>query len=247
MDGQPTRAGWRARVPASWSTWWAYLRRPALPDRADTGLLAGLKALAPLFVLDIAMMAVLLGSVGIAMSIGFEMPEHLLGETDLTPAMIAFIVVGAPIGEEVLFRGWLSGRPGHLLATPLAILAGLALLSAGAAFNVGSPSATPVLVAGAVAAMLALVALFFFRKRPAVGWFQRNFAWFFWGSAIAFAAVHLSNFAAAGPGLLPMVLPQFLLALLLGYLRVTHGLWSSVLLHMLHNSLFISVALLADG
>ena len=69
----------------------------------------------------------------------------------------------------------------------------------------------------------------------------------FWASAIAFAAVHLTNFATAGPAVLPLVLPQFMLALLLGYLRVTHGLWSAVLLHMLHNGLFISLVLASSS
>ncbi|ANY19293.1 CAAX amino terminal protease self- immunity [Tsuneonella dongtanensis] len=234
-------------APASWRAWSAFLRSPALPDRADPGLARGLKALLPLFALDLAIMAVLLGSIGLALQLGFEMPEHLLGEIDLTPGMIGFIVIGAPIGEEILFRGWLSGRPGHLIATPLTIVALLTFLGAGAAFNAGSGSALPLLGAGALAAMLAILALAVFRKRPAVAWFQRRFGWFFWGSAIAFAAIHLSNFAAGGAALLPMILPQFALALLLGYLRVKHGLWSSVLLHMLHNSLFISLVLAGAG
>lgn len=247
MSGQPTRAGWALPAPAIWRAWWAFVRRPVLPGRADPGVVGGLRSVVPLFGLDILFMAVLLGSMGLALEIGLDMPEHMLGELELTPALIAFIVIGAPLGEEIAFRGWLSGRPGHLLATPAVIVALLATLGAGAAFTAGSGAATTYLLIGALAALFAAGALFFLRKRDALGWFQRHFAWFFWGSALAFAAIHLTNFGAAGPGMLPLVLPQFLLALLLGYLRVTRGLWSAVLLHTLHNALFLSLVLAGAG
>jgi membrane protease YdiL (CAAX protease family) len=234
-------------APAAWRAWSAFVRRPTLPGRAAPGVLEGLRAIPPLFGLDLAFMAVLLGALGLALRFGLDMPEHMLGELELTPALIAFIVIGAPLGEEIAFRGWLSGRPGHLLATPAVLVALLAMLGAGAAFNAGSAAATTYLLICAIAALFAAGALFFWRKRDALGWFQRHFAWFFWGSALAFAAIHLTNFAAAGPGMLPLVLPQFLLALLLGYLRVTRGLWSAVLLHMLHNALFVSLVLAGAG
>jgi membrane protease YdiL (CAAX protease family) len=234
-------------TPSSWRAWSGFVRRPALPDRVSWRPVAGLKAVLSLFALDMVFMAVLLGSFGIAMQFGLEMPEHMLGELDLTPALVALIVVGAPIGEEIVFRGWLSGRPGHLLATPAVFFAILAILGAGAAFGAGSPTAPTYLLAGAVAALFAAAALVFLRKRPANGWFKRHFAWFFWASALAFAAIHLSNFGAAGADMVPLVLPQFMLALLLGYLRVTHGLWSAVLLHAMHNAVFVSLVLAGAG
>ena len=247
MSGQPTRAGWALPAPASWRTWFGFIRRPALPDRADTRIAPGLAAVLKLFALDIAFMAVLLGSLALAVQIGFDMPEHMLDELALSAPLIALIVIGAPVGEEIAFRGWLSGRPGHLLATPLLIVALLALLGAAAPFGGESAGAMPLMIVAALAGLAAVAALFLLRKRNAVRWFQRHFAWFFWASALAFAAVHLTNFATAGPAMLPLVLPQFMLALLLGYLRVTHGLWSAVLLHMLHNGLFISLVLVSSS
>jgi hypothetical protein len=114
---------------------------------------------------------------------------------------------------------------------------------------VAALAGSPVISGAALAAALALapLKLWLLRGRPAMGWFQRRFAWFFWGSALAFAAIHLTNFATAGPTLLPLVLPQFALALLLGYLRVTHGLWSAVLLHVLHNGTFVALMLVGAG
>jgi membrane protease YdiL (CAAX protease family) len=224
-----------AREPGVWGQWAAFVRRPTLPDRAEIGLMGGLRRVAPLFGLDLSLMVLLLGVAAAAMALGFEMPEHMLGDLTLTPWLMLAIVAGAPLAEEIVFRGWLSGRPGHIAAVAAVVAGSVFAALAG----VGAMS-----LAGAIAGfVLGPVLLFVFRKRPAMGWFQRGFRFFFWGSALLFAAVHLSNFAVAGPGLLPLVLPQFALALILGYLRVTRGLWSAVLLHILHNSVFMALVL----
>ena len=49
--------------------------------------------------------------------------------------------------------------------------------------------------------------------------------------------------AGFSPTLLPLVLPQLLLALILGYLRVNRGLLTGAGLHMLHNTLFVGLML----
>lgn len=221
------------RVPVAWRDWKSFLAQPRLPDRASLDFVGGVRALAPLLALDLIFMALLIGSLGAAVALGFEMPDHMLGDMKPTAGMIALIVLAAPLGEEIMFRGWLSGRPGHVAAI-LALAAGGAIAALGDGAMLSA--------AGAIGGvLLAPILLFVFRKRPAMGWFQRHFRWFFWASVLAFAAVHLGNFADAGPALLPLVLPQFVLATFLGYLRVNYGLWSSVLMHMLHNSVFAAL------
>ena len=42
---------------------------------------------------------------------------------------------------------------------------------------------------------------------------------------------------------LPFTLPQFVVGLMLGHLRVRYGLWASVLLHAMHNGLFVLLLL----
>jgi len=254
MSGQPTRAGlspeatdrqrW-APAPATWRQWARFVRRPVLPDQADTGVTGGLKAVLPLLGLDLALMALLLGAIGAAFALGFEMPEHMLGGMALTPVLVAVFVIYMPIGEEILFRGWLSGRIGHVLGTVLSIpafVAGLMWVSPGPP-GATEPDLLILFSVFAGFATLALIAIYLSRRRDAPKWFQRHFTWFYWASALGFAAVHLTNFAAAGPALLPLVLPQLALALILGYLRVTRGLWTSMLLHMLHNGVFVAVML----
>lgn len=226
-------------MPGEWRAWKGFLAQPVLSDRPDLNFGRGVKAVAPLFALDLAIMALLIGSLGVVVSLGFEMPDHMLGEMKLTPGLIALIVLGAPLGEEILFRGWLSGRPGHVGAI-LALAAGAGFAAAG-----GGGAVSAIGAIGGV--LLAPIFLFVFRGKSAMDWFQRHFRWFFWASVLAFAAIHLSNFAEAGLSLLPLVLPQFVLATFLGYLRVRHGLWSSVLMHVLHNSVFAGLMLAGAG
>ncbi|MGN3974965.1 CPBP family glutamic-type intramembrane protease [Tsuneonella sp. SYSU-LHT278] len=248
MSGQPTRAGLAVRAPVHWRTWAGFVRRPALPDRAALAPRPALRAVFSLFGLDLALMALLLGVLSLALQLGFQMPAHMLDQVDLKPAVIAFIVLGAPVAEEIVFRGWLSGRIGHILASPLAIAAMVALPAAGTAFAADDMArAQTFLLIGAIAAALAVMALVLFRRRGAIGFVQRHFAWFYWASVLAFAVIHLTNFAAAGTAGLPLVLPQLMLAMILGYLRVTYGLWSAVLTHVLHNALFIAIVLAGAG
>jgi membrane protease YdiL (CAAX protease family) len=240
MSGPPTRARSALPVPAVWRDFARFLRRPELPPRADVSLGAGVRALPALFALDVLLMAAVLVAIGLAVALGFELPEHMLGEMQITPTLIAFIVIGAPLGEEILFRGWLSGRPGHILAV-LALLAGAVAVIAGAGGTLS--------LLGAIGLLVAVGALFLFRRRDALEWFRRHFAWLFYASAVVFAAVHLSNFSLAGgsPALAALVVPQFLLALILGYLRVSQGLLAAAALHMLHNAVFASVMVAGGG
>jgi membrane protease YdiL (CAAX protease family) len=246
MSGQPTRAGLspdtdfqatKSWVPAEWRRFAAFLRHPVLPDRAQLSLGASVRALVPLFVLDLLLMALVLGGIQLATKLGMHMPRHMLENLELGPVLIGFMVIGAPLGEEIIFRGWLSGRPGHIAAV-------LALLIGFAAFAL-VPGEAVKLAAAIAAVVIAIIALVAFRKRDALRVFQRHFGWFYAASVLLFAGIHLTNFAGAGfsPTLLPLVLPQFLLALILGYLRINRGLLTGAALHMLHNTLFVGLML----
>jgi hypothetical protein len=77
-----------------------------------------------------------------------------------------------------------------------------------------------------------------------MAFFARHFRWFYWGSALAFAGIHLSNFTEGNAlFLLPLTLPQLLLGLILGYVRVHFGIWANTAFHAAHNSLFIGLVL----
>ena len=66
--------------------------------------------------------------------------------------------------------------------------------------------------------------------------------------SLLFASAHLSNYAQdASPVLLVLVVPQLIAGLIFGYARITYGLWSDMLLHMLHNGLLIGLVVLQKG
>ncbi len=170
-----------------------------------------------------------------------ELPSNELEAIDLGPGMIALIVLGAPLAEEVAFRGWLSGRPGALW--PISLL-GL-VLAGGAAFGESmGPAVQAVFVLGGLGLAAALA--YSWLGRPPHRWFARAFPLFFWLSCLGFAAIHLGNYAETDKMLWPLVIPQFLAGILFAYARIHHGLWSSILLHILHNGTFMALVLTGE-
>jgi membrane protease YdiL (CAAX protease family) len=247
MTGQATSLGLARLAPGEWRSLAAFVRRPVLPDRPTGPRPAAFGALLQLLVLDLLLMALLIGGMAGLTALGVRLPGHLLDELELGLPLIALIVIGAPLGEELVFRGWLSGRPGHVGAAlallTVAMLAGAVLLLLPGLG--GDLALVALLVIGIIAAP---VLLWRKRGRPPMGWFARHFRWFYLLSTVAFAGVHLANFTeGAAALLLPLVLPQFLLGLILGYVRVTLGLWANVLMHAVHNSLFIGLVLAGAG
>ena len=157
----------------------------------------------------------------------------------------AVLLIG-PLTEEPLFRGWLTGRPRALwlLGCGAAVLAmgGLVWLFPAAIGQVA------INLRRAFVLLVIGVALYgWFRLR----WQQGNrltpvFAPVFWGSALVFAAAHLSNYDLRhGWPLVVMVLPQLWMGCTLGYARMRIGLWAAIGLHMANNAL--AFALTAAG
>jgi len=254
-------------ILGQWGALAAFLKHPYLPrSTLRTGLSARL--LARLFLLDL-LAIIAFGTIILTVaSFGIEFPENLNSTLGLDPQTVLLLVIVAPILEEIAFRSWLSGRPGILFAllwagagTILeeiafrswlsgrpgilfallwagAGIAGLTILGSGAGF------AGPfVALAGLVVAVMMLVAL---RGRPPLPIFERHFAYFFWASAVLFAAVHLANYEEGALAiLLPLLVPQFVVGTLAGYIRVQCGLIWSIALHAAHNALAVSLALMA--
>ncbi|QYJ07063.1 CPBP family glutamic-type intramembrane protease [Qipengyuania flava] len=239
---------------AEWGQLARFLKRPTLPARAAPPRLASLVALGRLLMLDFAAMIVLLAIAGTVMSTGVDVPETALAGVEIGSAIIFAVVIGAPVVEEILFRGWLSGRPGHVLALLAFGLGavGITMLLALSGFSYGTDALESGLAAMGIGviggALIAGIVLFLLRGRPPMGWFSRAFPVFFWLSTFGFSLIHLFNFEPDEmTSALPLVLPQFITGMLLGYARVHYGLWSSMLLHALHNGAFISLVLWAGS
>jgi membrane protease YdiL (CAAX protease family) len=242
-----------------WARFGAFLKRPVLPDMAPMPRSTSLVAILRLLVLDLIVMSLLLAIGVLVTANGIKLPETALAGMELTPGLIIAAVLAAPLMEEAIFRSWISGRLGHILALVAGLLVGLVTtIVVGAKSMAGAGATDP-------AAMLAIVGhalvfavpagviaslpvLYIMRGRPAMRWFSRAFPIFYWLSTILFAAAHLSNFAEGNTlTLIPLVLPQFSVGLILGYARVNYGLWSNMLLHLLHNGAFIGLVLLANA
>ena len=230
-----------------WRRFAAFLKRPTLPERAPLPQAAGLRAVVWLVLLDLLVMAALLGVAGAVMAAGVSLPETALAGMEIGTGIILAVVVIAPLTEEIAFRGWLSGRPGHIFGLLAGALAAMVAGLAAMAFF-GAALATAGLVALAAGTLVALAIIYRLRHRNTIGWFRRLFPALFWLSTLGFSLVHLTNFPADQLATaLPLVLPQFVTGTILGYTRVHYGLWASVLLHMLHNGAIIALVLAASS
>ena len=246
-----TTSGQAQLAPANslrgeWSRFFAFLKWPTLPDRAVPMQAAGFVAVMRMLALDLLVMSVLLGTAFAVIALGVDIPETAIAGMEMTAGLAFAAIVVAPLAEEIGFRSWLSGRPGHVLFI-VATLVAVGIV--GASLTTGMQSVDPVKGIIALVIFLAgLVATWVLRQRGAMGWFRKAFPLFYWFSALAFASIHLLNFSVENMlAILPLVLPQFVIGLVLGYLRVNYGLWSSILLHILHNAAFISLVAIAGA
>jgi membrane protease YdiL (CAAX protease family) len=231
MNTETTSLARANSAPEQWRHFASFLREPELPA-ATTRFSDGLRATLRMLVLDLAIMIVLLSIVLVAILAGFELPSNALDDLEMTIPVVLGIVIAAPVVEEIVFRSWLSGKPGQILAIVIGLAAIIALVAIGP--STSSPALVVAILAGSlVAAVVGLVAL---RKRAPLNVFTRFFPWFFWASALVFAVIHVFNYEEGHfAALLPLVMPQFALGIVCAYLRVHHGLWSAMLLHSLHN------------
>jgi membrane protease YdiL (CAAX protease family) len=243
MTGEATSPGVGRWAPSAWRGFAAFLRRPELPERVTGIRLAAIGRVLQLFALDLVLMALLLGAIQLSTALGFRVPENAIDKLKLGPLILLLVIALLPMAEEIVFRSWLSGRAGHMAA--------VVVLAIGIAIPVISgPQGQPILVVGSIgtAALVAIGIAVWLRDRPPMPFFARHFVWFYFASALVFAAAHIMNYTAGmSLGLLPLVVPQLIAGLIFGYARVTYGLWSDMMLHMMHNGLLIGLIVLSKG
>ena len=236
-----------ASLRGQWADYLAFIRRPRLPDVIEAKGAAGLTALLRMLALDLALMSVLMAVALLVILIGVDLPETALAGVEIDLKLAVMIVLLAPLMEEIGFRSWLSGKPGHMLGLILLLLGAVAAGAMGLA-RTGQEAMAAVSFAIIGAVILAGLAIFLLRKRGPMGWFRLIFPGLFWLSTAAFASIHLLNYQEGSLAtLLPLVLPQFILGTMLGYLRVNYGLWSCIALHAMHNGLILGAVAIASS
>src|SRR5690606_34812274 len=101
------RSGWAAALPDSWRAVAGFVARPALPARPAGPGAAGLRSPFSRYALAAALMIPLVLAAMAAEALGLQIPRNAMEDLDFDAAWIAMIVIGAPLAEEVAFRGWL--------------------------------------------------------------------------------------------------------------------------------------------
>ena len=239
MSDQVSRPAGDFGLPATFQRFTAFLRRPELPDAA-TGMNAEtLRRTGMLYLLDLALMVPLILIAFAAETLGLTFPDNALEDLDFGPLQILFVVLLVPALEEAVFRGWLSGRPAHLV--PFLLVA--------ASYGALAGGMVPPHLAGfgiVFAVLIAATVLSAMQQgRPPYPWFRAAFPVFFAIASLSFALVHLFNYEGTSLAYaLPLVIPQFIAGLIFGYARVTYGLWSAIVLHVLHNGTAIGLILI---
>lgn len=167
--------------------------------------------------------------------------------------VIFFIFLWAPLTEELTFRLGLKFSP-YRLSFTIAFLAlvflniiflifsGLLQLLADWLFNFTKIAGLIFYFSFVIIIGLALGRLF--KKRlntiKAAKIYRKHFRLIFYFAASLFALVHIFNYFNLEQIwflIILLVVPQFIIALLLGYVRMNYGLVWSMITHLLHNGL----------
>lgn len=210
---------------------------------------AGLRHLVQLLFACLFIMLILSGLVGVIISsVLGSVPDNVnqtLGQSDPRMLLLMGILI-APVIEELMFRSWLGGPRAAILGLPI-LAAALAVLA-----TVGVdllPS-----VSFGLAIVLALLILAVARQYASQTTERQSiarrhlFPYAFYGSAILFALLHLSNYEGglSSPIMLLAVFPQAIVGLLLGYVRMRFGILAAIVFHAVYNSFLIGLFLVAQ-
>lgn len=228
----------------------AYIRRPYFPAGQDRVGDAQLKHLVQLLFFSLAMIILIGGAVGaVITAVKGEVPANA-NETigQASPAMLLFYgVILAPLIEETVFRSWLGGRRACILGFP--VLVSLFALGTAVLADV-SPVVSFALAVGLSVLILGVARQFIALSPPAqkaARW--RLFPVAFYGGALLFAMLHMSNYEGglSSPIMVLAILPQFLVGLILGYVRMRFGLVQAIVFHALYNLILIGIFLTSQS
>lgn len=161
--------------------------------------------------------------------------------------IIMLAVVLAPLWEEAAFRLPLRYTPINL-AIPFSLGMMLVFLSLIDHQVLPAEAALPLLVGIIVLGMLLR---FWLKQRNAKTIhtiYEKWIGWLFYGLALAFGLIHIGNFTSlSGQAwlLTPiLVLPQTVIGVFLGFIRLRYGFWWAVFTHGFHNACAITPLLL---
>lgn len=215
-----------------------YLKHPRVDLSPNTSVFESIQNVVFLFIVvfvaEIVLLFPLLGFLGVN-----EMDHAMesIMETMSSWSVVLLAVVAAPLIEEVIFRYPLKNK-WLLEVLIMAFLAVAATLFFNNVLTIGWIGVILVLSLRLMWVLGPLKDLL--KVSNASSSFDRNFPTYFYGVAVFFAFVHIFNFNldASDWYLTPiLVMPQFVLGLLLGYVRMKYGTLYSILVHGMNNAI----------
>lgn len=216
-----------------------FLMRPTYTAQPIAWGRTALLVLLAVFALDLAVSEGLLRLADIWDPQGTVLPAPLEDEIPLAEDLF-FTLLFAPVVEEALFRGWLTGR---IAALRFAAYGMGALALSLAALFLPDAYGGPVGFAGSVLALAGLIHWERTRRHDTAvpAWFIRHFHWFVWATTLLFGLIHLGNFEPLTHPLgVLVVLPQTIGGLLLAYTRIRLGLGAAMAHHAAFNALWMA-------
>lgn len=223
-----------------------YLRNPHPTPRREAftpdTVLRLLKLLGFAFLM-LPILGVFMGAIFAVTGVTLPEPSGDVTEMASQPSFILIAAVMAPVLEELLFRSWLGTRWGVLLIAPL-LLVGLALFVLMGAEDISSGIRYGLAIV--IIGSFALYISRYLKARHTAGVLdaalRRVFPFAFWGTSLGFGLMHLTNYEGGEMGiLLPLIiLPQFTVGVILGYVRMRFGLWSAMIFHGAYNTALLT-------
>ncbi len=145
------------------------------------------------------------------------------------------VILAGPLYEEIIFRSWLKLKKINIIL--FFITLSFFIVKA----IIDSKIATAIILT--VLIFIFLIPLLSFGKIKVEKFISSKFQYFFYASSLIFGLLHATNFNG-NPYLILAFMPilggpQIILGLILGYVRMKHGLFYSILFHVLVNTLLI--------
>jgi len=206
-----------------------------------------LKMFAVVFAVELLLFAPISSAIGIE-DIPHAMTELLKNKTYLE--VFALAVIAAPIAEELIFRFHLKYRSLNYFYVAMVIAtigAMYVIYNQGYSFGMLQSNLenghVPMTDMKAVLIFFGvLIAVYFlqqyYMRKDEEERYRDYFPFIFYLSAIVFSIIHVSNFGLESERwyLSPLlVMPQFILALYIGYVRLRKGILFAILIHMTNN------------
>lgn len=184
-----------------------------------------------------------------------ELPNKMEELTDLgidnvllrNLTIFVLAVILAPIIEEFVFRFPLKYNRGAMFLGVIFLCA----IVYGVLLNFPlDPSHAAYITIGFGIVVLTFVLIKYDSGDSMIFNTKRLFPIIFYATAVLFAYAHILNYYLPSEKwfLTPiLVLPQFLLGLVLGFVRIKYGLWASILVHAMNNFIpFLAIVFMPD-